>query len=198
MRKKSFFGIMLESYSIAYFVVNILPILIIIILLLVGYQLVYGNHVRKQYKDEEKNNIIFTSKFEDTIYKFAENVYDKETFSKIQLDDSSTKIYSTEINYYFSDPNKSIEEYDTLVKNEITKLYTVLKDKTITSDQFLVDNINVSIGMVFYYPINDDYHALCFTALKYTDETGFDEEIYQNIINSPMVTQEKLDFILKQ
>ncbi len=191
MKKESFFDMILDSVSTAFFIVYGLPLLIMILLLLLGYQFVYGNYIRYKYKDEK--NIIFISKLEDTLYNYANKVYDKEAFVKVQLDEDADAL---EIDYYLKDPNKSLEEYNYLVKNEVTKLYNSLKNKTIISDSFLVEGNRISINMVFNYPVGDEYHGLCRPVLKYTKETGFDEEIYQKIIDSTIVTQEKLNIVL--
>lgn len=200
MHNKSFFDTLGDVFCFVIFIKYVLPILVIFLLLVAGYQYIYGINIRGQYKD--KDNVIFITKFEDTIYENAESVYNSDVFYKIDnhelLDDPINHLYSVEVNYYFKDPDKTVEEYDALVKNEVTNLYNSLKDKKVVADNSFAANryISKSIGMVFYYPEGDDYDILCSAILKYTEETGFDEETYQKLMGSTIVTEERLDFVL--
>ncbi len=195
MERKSTLDTIADTYLT---IVYVLPIMIIVLALAFGYQAIYMRNVKKQHEDEK--NIIFLSDYEDKVYSIAKNIYNKEEFTKIKLhetDYGGARFYSVEIEYYFSNPNKSVEEYDALIKNEVTNLYNSLKDKKVICDSAFANNVNKSIGMVFYYPVGDDYHSLVSTALRYTEETGLDEEIYQKIIEAPIITQEDLNSALE-
>ena len=63
--------------------------------------------------------------------------------------------YSLEIKYTFKEPDKAPEEYDSMIKEELTKVFNKLKGKVIKNNQIFGaedDEIKREIALTFYYP----------------------------------------------
>ena len=195
MSNKSFWESLGDTISFILFIKYCLPVLIIIIIGMIAYQGIYGANMDKKY--ENMPNVIVTSKLTSTVCDYAREVYDKSIFSNVKGDSQNsemTRLYSVEVDYYFIDGNKTDEEYDSLIKQELTKLYNKLKGKTIEKDQIFAETDKKSIGLTFYYPKEDRTSSyFCTAKIIYSTEKGFDEEAYQSEMNRTIVTNEKIE-----
>ena len=188
-----------NTISNALFIMIGIPITIIVIFILVLLiiQIIYGLVENNKYDNDP--NIIMSSKIAERVYDEAINTYDKNVFSKVELRKDNYNMpsqYSARIEYYFNDSNKSAIEYDKLIKNEVSNLYNNLKNKKIKKNQLFRNMRSESIEMTFYYP-NKDKNIIGIAVLKYYEDKGFDNDTYQKIINSTIVTDEKLESIKK-
>lgn len=172
------------------FIKFILPVLLVLGIICFGYNYFHGVNIRNEYKNQD--NIIFSSKFNDVVSENAERLYNKDEFSEIRIDTLS-QYYDIELTYQFKDTNKTADEYDELIKNEITKLYESLKNNKIIIDRFYEDKADKNISIKFVYKSK----YIGFILIEYTDEKGFDEEVYQKEINRVIVTQDRIDSINK-
>ena len=200
MSHKSFWDSLGDTISFIIFIKYGLPILIIFIIGLVAYQGIYGSSMDKKYENME--NVIVTSKWVSTVCDYAREVYNKEVFSEVKGDPNnsdSMSMYSVEVDYIFNDNTKTAEEYDSLIKDELTKLYNKLKGKVIEKDQIFAETDRKSIGLSFYIPNNNGGTSiLCSAKLLYTSEKGFDEEIYQNELNRTIVKDTYIEDAIKR
>ena len=200
MSHKSFWDSLGDTISFIIFIKYGLPILIIFIIGLVAYQGIYGSSMDKKYENME--NVIVTSKLVSTVCDYAREVYNKEVFSEVKGDPNnsdSMSMYSVEVDYIFNDNTKTAEEYDSLIKDELTKLYNKLKGKVIEQDQIFAETDRKSIGLSFYIPNNNGGTSiLCSAKLLYTSEKGFDEEIYQNELNRTIVKDTYIEDAIKR
>ena len=200
MSHKSFWDSLGDTISFIIFIKYGLPILIIFIIGLVAYQGIYGSSMDKKYENME--NVIVTSKLVSTVCDYAREVYNKEVFSEVKGDPNnsdSMSMYSVEVDYIFNDNTKTAEEYDSLIKDELTKLYNKLKGKVIEKDQIFAETDRKSIGLSFYIPNNNGGTSiLCSAKLLYTSEKGFDEEIYQNELNRTIVKDTYIEDAIKR
>lgn len=191
MRSKNFFDTVVNAIGVFFTIAYGMPIIIIIIVIMVAYQGVYRLNIQKEY--ENADNIIFSSKLESTVFDMASKVYDTNSFSSINKYDTDS--YSVEIEYVFKEANKSAEYYDSLVKDEVTKLYNKLDGNIIKNDGIFGYDSKESIALCFRYPMSEKTNSyLCTAVLMYFPEKGFDKETYQNEINSTIVTKEKLNY----
>ena len=194
MSHKSFWDSLGDTISFIIFIKYILPILIAIIIGLICFQGIYGSITEKKY--EGTYNIIVSSKLDDTISDIVKNVYNKDNFSEVIVDKYS-EFYSLEIKYTFANSEKTAEEYDLMIKEELTKVFNKLKGYTIKNNQIFGandDEIKKQIELTFYYPKGDGNKSyLAFTHIWYRAEKGFDEEDYQNELNKILVTDEKIE-----
>lgn len=194
MSHKSFWDSLGDTISFIIFIKYILPILIVIIIGLICFQGIYGSITEKKY--EGTDNIIVSSKLDDTISDIVKNVYNKDNFSEVIVDKYS-EFYSLEIKYTFANSEKTAEEYDLMIKEELTKVFNKLKGYTIKNNQIFGandDEIKKQIELTFYYPKGDGNKSyLAFTHIWYRAEKGFDEEDYQNELNKILVTDEKIE-----
>lgn len=191
---KSFWDSLGDTISFILFIKYGLPILIVLIVVLVACQGIYGSITEKKY--DAMDNVIVSSKVDDTISDIVKSVYNKDNFSEVIVDKYSES-YSLEIKYTFADPEKTAEEYDSMIKEELTKVFDKLKGYIIKNNQIFGadDNeIKRQIELTFYYPKGDGNKSyLAFTHIWYKAEKGFDEEDYQAELNKTLVTDEKIE-----
>ena len=191
MSNKGFLNTVFDAFGTLLFIHYVIPLIIIILVIMLIYQGIYGFNKRKEY--ESMDNIIVTSKLESTVYDFVKEVYDINSFSSVE--EETTDFHSVEIKYVFKEPNKDAKYYDELVKNEVSKLYNKLKGNVIASDQIFATDGEKDIALFFYYPMSKENKSyLCTTTLMYYTDKGFDEETYQNIMNSTIVTTKQLNY----
>lgn len=191
MSNKGFLNTVFDAFGTLLFIHYGIPLIIIILVIMLIYQGIYGFNKRKEY--ESMDNIIVTSKLESTVYDFVKEVYDINSFSSVAKE--TTDFHSVEIKYVFKEPNKDAKYYDELVKNEVSKLYNKLKGNVIASDQIFATDGEKDIALCFYYPMSKENKSyLCTTTLMYYTDKGFDEETYQNIINLTIVTSKQLNY----
>lgn len=195
MSNKSFWDSLGDTISFILFMKYGLPLLIVIIIGFVAYQGIYGAKMDKEYANNP--NVIVTSKLTSTVCDYAREVYNKDVFSKVVGDSQNsemTRLYSVEVDYYFIDGNKDAEEYNMLIKEELTKLYNKLKGKVIEKDQIFAETDRKSVGLSFYIPNNNGGTSiLCSTSLIYNKDIGFVEESYQKELSRTMVTNDKIE-----
>lgn len=200
MSHKSFWDSLGDTISFIIFIKYGLPILIIFIIGLVAYQGIYGSSMDKKYENME--NVIVTSKLVSTVCDYAREVYNKEVFSEVKGDPDNSdpmRMYSVEVNYVFNDNTKTAEEYDSLIKDELTKLYNKLKGKVIEKDQIFAETDRKSIGLSFYIPNNNGGTSiLCSASLIYNKDIGFVEESYQKELSRTIVTNERIEDAIKR
>lgn len=192
---KSFWDSLGDTISFILFIKYGLPILIVLIIGLVAYQGIYGAKMDKEYA--KKPNVIVTSKLTNTVCDYAREVYNRDVFSEVKGDPSNSdtmSLYSVEVDYIFNDNTKTAEEYDSLIKDELTKLYNKLKGKVIEKDQIFAETDRKSVGLSFYIPNNNGGTSiLSSTSLIYNKDKGFVEESYNNELNRTIVTSEKIE-----
>ena len=200
MSHKSFWDSLGDTISFLIFIKYGLPILIVFIIGLVAYQGIYGSSMDKKYENME--NVIVTSKLVSTVCDYAREVYNKEVFSEVKGDSDNSdpmSMYSVEVDYVFNDNTKTAEEYDSLIKDELTKLYNKLKGKVIEKDQIFAETDRKSIGLSFYIPNNNGGTSiLCSASLIYNKDIGFVEESYQKELSRTIVTNEKIEDAIKR
>ena len=171
-----------------------LPILIILIVVLILFQGIYGSVIEKKY--DGMDNVIVSSKVDDTIGEIVNIVYNKDNFSEVIVDKYS-ELSSLEIKYTFTDSKKNAEEFDSMIKDELTKVFNKLKGYIIKNNQIFGtddDRINKQIDLTFYYPKEGGAKSyLASTHIWYRAEKGFDEVDYQNELNKLLVTNEKVE-----
>lgn len=153
-------------------------------------------------KYENMENVIVTSKLVSTVCDYAREVYNKEVFSEVKGDPDNSdpmRMYSVEVDYVFYDNTKTAEEYDSLIKDELTKLYNKLKGKVIEKDQIFAETDRKSIGLSFYIPNNNGGTSiLCSASLIYNKDIGFVEESYQKELSRTIVTSERIEDAIKR
>lgn len=187
MKKKSFLNTLFDAIGSICFIKYVLPILLIIFIILLVIQLSYNFYLPKTLDNPE--NIIYSSKFQTFIQEIAKKNVDKTEFNLV------SEVYPLNLDYHVINKNHTAEEYDALVKNEITKIYNEIKDKKIINNGIFgtKDPVREYIYVAFIYndaSIYSDY--LGIFKLIYNEENGF-KESYEKIMNSTIITQTELD-----
>ena len=141
-------------------------------------------------------NVIVSSKSDDFIGDIAKKVLNNNNFSEIIINKYSD-FYSLEIKYTFANSNKTAEEYDSMIKDELTKIFNQIKDYKIKNNQIFGandDEIKQEIALSFYYPKeNGNKSYLASSRIRYTAEKGFDVSVYESELNKTIVTDEKIE-----
>lgn len=103
--------------------------------------------------------------------------------------------YTVDLEYDFKNNNYTAEQYDALIKEEITKIYNKIKDKKIVDDTLFGDKENVTASIHFYISLDGNYSTrLNSCELRYSTDDGW-EKSYQEIMESVLISQERLDSI---
>ena len=183
-----FLGSMLET---ALFLKG-LPILITIIVVLFGVALINKANVSLQV-DKEKT--ILHTDVESTIQKIAQEVVNNNEFTLV-IDDSDS--YDVSLDYIIKNKNYSLEQYDQLIKEEITKVYNRIKDKEIVNDTLFGEDTIVNSNDICFSINYDDgvFSYFGIAVLKYDMKNKWDESYFYEM-NNPIVTQKLWDNVMK-
>ena len=156
----------------------------------------YNSIVEDANEIEKKEKLKYTD-YETEVIDLAQE-YTGENFSVYAY--GEYYFISSEVNISYNVLNKdlSAEEYDILLKEEITRIYNCLKNKKIVDNRLISDendlnNIKIEF-LVFYNPINKiGYENIIGSVfMEYNVDTGFTDS-YDKIINTTIITQEELD-----
>lgn len=165
-----------------------LPVIITIIAILFGVAIINKTSISNKV-DKEKT--ILHTDLETTIYQIAQNVLNTDEFSLV-LEDSD--FYDVNLEYTIKNKSYSIEEYDRLIKEEITKIYNQIKDKEIVNDTLFGEDSIVN-GDSINFTINYDdatFSYIGISVLKYSIDDKW-EKTYLEAMNETIVTQELWD-----
>lgn len=185
-----------ESIGNYYFWTKIAPevlapiIIILLIVLILIIQL--SNSAVNDIKYKNDKNTILATRFVDTTYKYAKDIYNKDEFT-IKLVSNDDKI-----EYTFKDGNKNASQYDALAKEEISKLYNKLKDKRLIDDYVFSDIGTRTIELEFDYPTDYTFNYLGFSKIEYNEGKGFNNDKYNEEINSTIITDERLQKVINR
>lgn len=103
--------------------------------------------------------------------------------------------YTVDLEYDFKNNNYTAEQYDALIKEEITKIYNKIKDKKIVDDTLFGDKDNVTASIHLSISLDGNYSTrLGSCELRYLNDEGW-EKSYQEIMESVIISQERLDNI---
>lgn len=187
MSKNSFWNSLGSIIETALFLKG-LPVIIVIIAILFGFAIINKTNISLQV---DKDTTILHTDLESTIYQIAQNVLNTNEFS-LALYDSD--FYDVSLEYIIKNKSYSIEQYDKLIKEEITKIYAQIKDKKIVNDTLfgedtIVDGDTINISIHY-----DDgvFSYIGFSELRYDIENKWDES-YIKAMNNTIVTQKLWD-----
>lgn len=165
-----------------------LPVIITIIAILFGVAMINKTSISNKV-DKEKT--ILHTDLETTIYQIAQNVLNTDEFSLV-LEDSD--FYDVNLEYTIKNKSYSIEEYDRLIKEEITKIYNQIKDKEIVNDTLFGEDTIVN-GDSINFTINYDdttFSYIGISVLRYSIDNKW-EKTYLEAMNETIVTQDLWD-----
>ena len=190
MKNKGIINTISNAFATLFFIKYILPILVILFIVLVCITKVNSNNMSKQY---EANSVIMKSNLASEIVDIANAIYDKNevTLEIERFNDMTSDIV---LNYTMLNKDYSIEQYSSIIKNEITKLYEKLKNKDVVEDRLFVnkdDIVNEIIKLRFSLNGDSYYTGLFSDTLKY-DSTNKWDKSYNLLMSKQLVTEDSL------
>ena len=189
MSKKTFWDSLGNTIETVLFIKYGLPTLITIIMILFGIAMLNKSWIAGKV---DKDSTILHTDLESIIYEIAMQELNSNEFS-LKLDDSD---YMANVNleYTIKNQNYSAEQYNQLIKEEITKVYNRIKYKELINDTlFGEDDIVDGDNIYFWIHYSDEYGTyLGATELRYSMENKWDES-YTKAMSETIITQEKLD-----
>lgn len=143
----------------------------------------------------DKNTSILYTDLENEIISIASNVANTGEIIVKPGDNNSGGVreYTAELEYMFINKNYIAEQYETLIKEEITKIYNKIKDKTVVDDTLFGDKNDVRATIHFSISFDGNYSTwLGSVDFCYSTDNGWKKD-YQEIMESIIISQEKLD-----
>lgn len=159
------------------------PWIVIIVLIFIG---AFNFNQWKVTRGIDKEDQLLYLSLENTVYDIAQKRLNKNEFSLELV--SYNQSDNVCLRYIPKRKDYTSEQYDTLFKAEITKIYNEIKDKTLINNTFsddinFLENTNIKILFDSYsFSVN----------LTYSLEDQW-EKSYLEIIENPIITQEKLN-----
>lgn len=145
----------------------------------------------------DENSTILHTDLETVIYEIAMQELNTNEFT-LELEDMDS-LAIVNLQYTVKNPNYSAEQYDQLIKEEVTKVYNRIKDKELVNDTlFGEDDIVDGDNIYFWVDYYNDYSVYLGAAeLRYSMENKW-EESYTKTMSEQVITQEDLDEAKKE
>lgn len=189
MSNNSFWNSLGDTIETVLFIKYGLSTLITIIMILFGIAILNKSWVAGKV---DKDSTILHTDLESIIYEIAVQELNNNEFS-LKLEDIDS-MANVNLEYTIKNQNYSAEQYNQLIKEEITKVYNRIKDKELVNDTlFGEDNIVDGDNIYFWVHYSNEYGTyLGATELEYSMENKWDES-YTKAMSEIIITQEKLD-----
>ena len=188
------FNSIFNAFISIFFITHILPIIIIIIAILFGIHYILQTSIYMSMTDEEKTNSIFYTKFEKSIQEIAEKTINSDDFElECKIGDAYSS-YDIELLYIVKNKDLTNEQYNNLIKEQLTKVYDEIKDKKVINDTFNRHPISTPLRIQFSFMYNCNYakvESLFYFTFSYTDENMYGNQ-YEEAMNKINVSEEKL------
>ena len=187
MSKNSFWNTLGSTIETVLFLKG-LPVIITIIAILFGIAMINKTNISNKV---DKEATILHTDLESTIYEIAQNVLNTNEFTLVL---EASDFYDVNLEYTIKNKSYSIEEYDSLIKEEITKVYKQIKDKEIVNDTLFGEDTIVN-GDSINFTINYDdstFSYIGISVLKYSMDDKW-EKSYLEAMNETIVTQKLWD-----
>ena len=194
MSKNSFWDSLGNTIETVLFIKYGLPTLVTIIMILFGVAMFNKTLVAGKV---DKNLTILHTDLEKVIYEIAMQELNTNEFS-LELEDSGS-LALVNLQYTVKNKNYSAEQYNQLIKEEVTKVYNRIKDKELVNDTlFGEDDIVDGDNIYFWVDYYNDYSVYLGAAeLRYSMENKW-EESYTKTMSEQVITQEDLDEAKKE
>jgi hypothetical protein len=170
----------------------VVPFMIIILLIFLAIAM---GHKQSVASNVDKDKSILYTDFKSNITEIAESVVDSSELSLTIVDTNS---YDVELKYIPVNKDYTAQEYEDLLKKEITKVYERIKEKQLINDTLFGEDENLNNVEICFAMMYEDYYNKYIggVELKYSTEDMW-ESGYQNAINENIISQEKLETVKK-
>jgi len=190
MRYNGFFNTIYNAFNTIFCIKYILPVLIILIIALVCIAKVNSNNIAKQYNSD---SVIMKSNLGSEIIEIANKTYDKNEVT-LEIKRFEDIIYDVELNYTMIHKDYTTEQYNSIIKNEITKIYEKLKYKDVIEDRLFADKdgiINEKIH--FSFTLDGSYTTYLFGDTLQYDSVNKWKKSYNSLITKQYINEETLN-----
>lgn len=189
MSNKGVFNTIYNAFATIFFIKYILPVLIMLIIIIVCITKFNSNKIAKQY---EPNSVIMKSNLGREIVEIANETYDRNEVS-LEIKRFEDIVYNVELNYTMINKDYTIEQYNNIIKNEITKFYEKVRYKNVVEDRLFADKdeiINEKIH--FYFTLDGSYNTYLFSDTLQYDSINKWEKSYNSLITKQYISEETL------
>lgn len=188
MSKKSFWDELGDAISTVLFIKYVIPAIVLIFGILFIIGMINKGIVSTQV--DKEHSIMYTD-FKKTIYNIASRNLNTNEFD-LQLSDSDS--YDVELEYIVKNKEYSTEQYDELLRNEITKVYNEIKDKELVNDTLFGHDENLKYVEIFFSLEYDTGYEVWLggAQMRYSLEDKW-ESGYADAMQETISTQENLD-----
>lgn len=189
MSNKGIFNTIYNVFATIFFIKYILPILIILIIVIACITKFNSNKIAKQY---ESNSVIMKSNLGREIVEIANETYDRNEVS-LEIKRFEDVTYDVELNYIMINKDYTVEQYNNIIKNEITKFYEKVRYKNVVEDRLFANkNETINEKIHFYFTLDGSYSTYLFSdTLKY-DNINKWEKSYNLLITKQCISEETL------
>jgi uncharacterized membrane protein len=167
---------------------KVFPWIIVIAIIIMVSAFIKVDNIQEQY---DSSTTIFNTEFNSQIEEIAtKNLNSDELTLNVDTLGSS----DIELEYTMVNKNLSIEQYDQIIKDEITKVYNEIKGKKMINDGVFASEREMKKKTInFYFTLNGSYSTkISSKVLEYNIDNGWDES-YQELMNESCVGQEDFD-----
>lgn len=189
MSNKGVFNTIYNAFATIFFIKYILPVLIMLIIIIVCITKFNSNKIAKQY---EPNSVIMKSNLGREIVEIANETYDRNEVS-LEIKRFEDIVYDVELNYTMINKDYTIEQYNNIIKNEITKFYEKVRYKNVVEDRLFADKdeiINEKIH--FHFTLDGSYNTYLFSDTLQYDSINKWEKSYNSLITKQYISEETL------
>ena len=189
MSNKGVFNTIYNAFATIFFIKYILPIFIILIIVLVCITKFNSNKIAKQY---DPNSVIMKSNLGREIVEIANETYDRNAVT-LEIKRFEDIIYDVELNYTMINKDYTIEQYNNIIKSEITKFYEKVRYKNVIEDRLFADKDEIVNEKIhFYFTLDDSYSTYLFSDTLQYDNVNKWEKSYNSLITKQYITEETL------
>ena len=192
MSKKSFWDELGDTIGTILFIKYGIPIIIGIIAILFTIALINKGIVSTQV--DKEHSIMYTN-LKKTIYSIANrNLDNNEFYLTLVEDNSSYGGHDVELEYIVKNKDYTIEKYNDLLRNEVTKVYNEIKDKELVNDTLFGHDENLKYVEIYFSMKYDSGYDVWLGGceLRYSSENRWTSG-YESAMNGIIGTQERLD-----
>ncbi len=189
MSNKGVFNTIYNAFATIFFIKYILPIFIILIIVLVCITKFNSNKIAKQY---DPNSVIMKSNLGREIVEIANETYDRNAVT-LEIKRFEDIIYDVELNYTMINKDYTIEQYNNIIKSEITKFYEKVRYKNVIEDRLFADKDEIVNEKIrFYFTLDGSYSTYLFSDTLQYDNVNKWEKSYNSLITKQYITEETL------
>ncbi|MBO5005424.1 MAG: hypothetical protein J6D03_09385 [Clostridia bacterium] len=188
MSKNSFWNSLGDTIETVLFLRYGLPFLIVVITCLFGVAMINKWNVARQV---DPNKTILYTEFEKKISEIAKSNVNTNEFD---MEISDTDFHDIELEYTIKNKEYTADQYNNLLKDEITKVYNEIKDKELINDTLFGEDSGLNnVDIYFSLQYDEGYsNFLGGITLKYSIEDKW-ETGYVQAMNDIAAEQEDLN-----